>query len=68
MKADVYIVSCHNEWCSGPQHFATIADPPEIGIRCPVCGWLARIGSGIEPVNNTPLEEIDDIEEVSNEQ
>ena len=44
----MYKVSCDNEWCSGKGQFAIIEDLPEIGMCCPVCGWTALPGSGIE--------------------
>jgi hypothetical protein len=46
----MYTVSCHNEFCNGPEHFANIDVIPEGGIKCPVCGWLALLGSGIKKI------------------
>lgn len=46
----MYTVNCHNEWCSGPEHFANIDKIPEEGIKCPTCGWLALSGSGIKKI------------------
>jgi hypothetical protein len=46
----MYAVNCHNEFCSGPEHFANIDTLPKKGIKCPNCGWLALPGSGIKKV------------------
>jgi hypothetical protein len=46
----MFKISCGNEWCSGPEHFANIDVLPEGGVRCPVCGWLALPGSGIKKI------------------
>ena len=52
-----YTVCCHNEWCSGLEHYANIEELPEKGIECPVCGWLALPGSGIEEIKEWKLKQ-----------
>lgn len=53
----MYTVSCHNEWCKGPEHFADIDKLPEKGIKCPTCGWLALPGHGIKKANEKTEEQ-----------
>ena len=43
----MWIISCHNEWCSGLQHHTVTEHPPPSIVPCPVCGWPAMLGSGI---------------------
>ena len=40
------VVSCLNEWCSGPERHS-IVDGRPVAWRCPTCGWLALPGDGI---------------------
>ncbi len=44
-----WLISCHNEWCSGPENYKYIngSKPPDEPINCPTCGWPAIRGSGI---------------------
>ncbi len=53
-----YSVNCHNEWCSGPEHFATIDILPSEGngIPCPTCGWLSLYGSGIIAIEDAIMD------------
>jgi hypothetical protein len=50
----VYLISCHNEWCSGPENYRIVEELPADGMHCPVCGWLAMsggTGSGIRRID-----------------
>ena len=42
-----YTIQCHNEWCNGPKTHAMQDERPG-PTHCPVCGWLALDGSGIQ--------------------
>lgn len=56
----MYKISCHNEWCSGPESWAYMENNPE-KIRCPVCGWVALPGSGIKKLKDGPeIQQIED--------
>lgn len=48
----MYKISCHNEWCSGPENWAIVENLPNGEICCPVCGWIALPGSGIKKLND----------------
>ena len=47
----VWIIECHNEWCSGPERWEIMVNRPREPQRCPVCGWAALYGSGIHKVD-----------------
>ena len=40
----IYRINCGNQWCSGPEHFATHATKPTGPTLCPSCGWPALPG------------------------
>ncbi len=46
----VYVISCHNEWCSGPETVKVVDELTQKSYRCPVCGWTALMGSGITEI------------------
>jgi len=43
-----WIAECHNEWCE-TRKFAQFNEKPE-SQKCPACGWLAKIGSGLRQI------------------
>jgi len=47
----IYKISCHNEWCSGPEGLGYKTDRPPEPQHCPTCGWPAMYGSGIRRVD-----------------
>jgi hypothetical protein len=50
-----WMVSCHNEWCGGPENHTIASErPPESGVKCPTCGWLALHGCGIRSIAAPP--------------
>jgi hypothetical protein len=49
-KKEIYKISCHNEWCSGPETFGIKNELPIGPQYCPVCGWTALYGSGIKRI------------------
>ncbi len=49
----MYLISCLNQWCSGPKNYRITDDLPNSGEHCPVCGWLALPGSGIQWIADT---------------
>lgn len=46
----LWIIYCHNEWCSGPlrRQVRAAGKPTEEQRHCPVCGWLAWFGQCME--------------------
>lgn len=57
---EYWVMSCGNEWCSGPPKWGIRDTEPQPredpeSCRCPACGWLALPGSGIRRVD--PKEE-----------
>ena len=58
----VWIIECHNDFCSGPKKWAVMDEKPVTPLHCPTCGWLALPGSGIEKLDQIEAGEDQDDE------
>ena len=46
-EQELWLIQCHNEWCSGAETYKSVSGDEPGPQACPSCGWLAMRGSGI---------------------